>query len=66
VSAGDAPTLAAFGSLACRRIGAAALARRGLGPLAQPIPRLEPPGASASALGCAPAAQPPPRYEQVF
>ena len=44
-----------------RRIGAAALARRMVGPLARPITRLEPTRASASALACAPAAQPPPR-----
>jgi len=36
-------------------------APRGLGPLARPITRLEPPGAPASPLACAPAAQPPPR-----
>ncbi len=34
---------------------------RCLRPLAQPIPRLEPPPAPASPLACAPAAQPPPR-----
>lgn len=32
------------------------------GPLAQPIMRLELPGAPASPLACAPAAQPPPRW----
>ena len=42
-----------------RRIGAAALARRMMGPLARPITRLEPPCAPASELACAPAAQPP-------
>ena len=31
------------------------------GPLAQPITRLELPGAPASPLACAPEAQPPPR-----
>ena len=42
-----------------RPIGAAALARRVMGPLAQPITRPEPTTAPASKLACAPAAQPP-------
>ncbi len=46
-----------------RRIAAAALPRRVLGPLARPITRLEPPGAPASERACAPAAQPLPRSE---
>jgi hypothetical protein len=36
--------------------------RRGLGPLARSIPRLEPAVPSASALASRPAAQPPPRW----
>ena len=42
-----------------RPIGAAALARRVRGLLAQPITRLEPTAAPASSLACAPVAQPP-------
>jgi len=52
---GDAPTRGS------RRIGATALARRVLGPLARPITRLQPPQASASTLAIARAADPPPR-----
>jgi hypothetical protein len=48
-------------ALSSRRIGAAASGRRGLGPLARPIPRLEPTVLSASPLASMPAAQPPPR-----
>ncbi len=48
-------------ALSSRRIGAAAFGRRGLGPLARPIPRLEPTVLSASPLASMPAAQPPPR-----
>ncbi len=44
-----------------RCIGAAAPERRVLGPLARPIPRLEPTVPSASELASGPAAQPPPR-----
>jgi len=48
-------------ALSNRRIGAAAWGRRELGPLARPIPRLEPTAPSASPLAAVPAAQPPPR-----
>jgi hypothetical protein len=48
-------------ALSRRRIGAAASGRRGLGPLARPIPRLEPTVLSARALAVESAAQPPPR-----
>ncbi len=48
-------------ALGSRRIGAAASGRRVLGPLARPIPRLEPARAPARQFACAPAAQPPPR-----
>ncbi len=48
-------------ALRSRRIGAAAQGRRVLGPLARPIPRLEPTVPSASKLAYWPAAQPPPR-----
>jgi len=56
----DAPTRAAFGSLACRRIRAvstAACCDRSRGP----ITRLDPTRAPASTLARAPAAQPTPR-----
>ncbi len=49
-------------ALSSRRIGAAAFGHRGLGPLARPIPRLEPTVLSASPLASMPAAQPPPRW----
>ncbi len=62
------PSPAADNRLAADRAGAKQSAHRGgggtrrvLGPLARPIPRLEPTAPSTSPLAFGPAAQPPPR-----